>query len=150
LTTCAYYTKEYHSQQGEWLAPFDKPLPDQVTADQLKKNNSELTIDDVIAWKKNGGNLRGRLIWWETFARHTDLYKQIAKPLMSVGTVGSMDVERSAKGLKHEILCPKRNELSTDQAVTLFGMSENLRHLINARKDVTDKIHDSVGGGIHA
>ena len=49
---------------------------------------------------------------------------------MSVGTVGSMDVERSAKGLKHEILCPKRNKLSTDQAETLFGMSENLHHLI--------------------
>ncbi len=127
LTTCAYYTKEYHSRQGEWLATFDKPLPDQVTADQLKQNNSELTID---VWKKKGGNLRGRLIWWETFARHTDLYQKIAKPLMSVGTVGSMDVERSAKGLKHEILCPKRNKLSTDQAETLFGMSENLHHLI--------------------
>ena len=119
-----------------------------MIADQLKKNNSELTIDDVIAWK-NGGNLRGRLIWWETFARHTDLYQKIAKPLMSVGTVGSMDVERSAKGLKHEILCPKRNKLSTDQAVTLFGMSENLRHLINARKEVTDKIHDSVVAYMH-
>jgi len=64
-------------------------------------------------------------------------------------TVGSMDVERSAKGLKHEILCPKRNKLSTDQAVTLFGMSEYLRHLINARIEVTDKIHDSVVAYMH-
>ena len=63
---------------------------------------------------------------------------------MSIGTVGSMDVERRAKDLKHEILCPKRNKLSPDQAVTLYGMSENLHHLMKARKEVTDKVHDSV------
>ncbi len=105
------------------MAVFDEPLPVPVNEDQLKNNNDELTIVDIVMWMKNGGggHMKGHLIWWETFARHTDLYQNIAKPLLSIRTVWSMDVERRAKDLKHEILCPKRNRLSPDQVVTLYG-----------------------------
>ena len=54
--------------------------------------------------------------------------------------------ERKAKTLKHDILSKKRNKLSDDQAITLYGMSENLCYLYKARKDVVDKMFDSAVG----
>jgi hypothetical protein len=43
------------------------------------------------------------------------------------------------------ILSKARNRLSDDQAIILYGMSENLHHLHKARVDMMDKIQDSAG-----
>ena len=122
---------------------FDKNLPATVDPEQLIKNNSKLSIDDVAAWIENNKGLEGRFAWCETLARETNFYQKIARKLLSVSAVGSIDVEQRAKGLKHEILSKARNRLSDNQAIALHGMSENLRQLHKERSDVMDKIQDS-------
>ena len=52
-----------------------------------------------------------------------------------VNSTGGINTERSAKGLKHDILSLKRNRLSDDQALVLYRSAENIRHLMNARKE---------------
>jgi len=95
-----------------------------VEEEQLRKNNSELSIDDVAVWIESNKGLEGRFCWFETLARETNFYQKIARRLLSIGTVGSIDVERRAKGLKHEILSKARNRLSDDQAIIIWHVRE--------------------------
>ena len=59
-------------------------------------------------------------------------------------TVGSIDVERRIKPIKHNILTKKRNRLSDSKGVALFRASENLRHIMKAKKLLAKKITDSL------
>lgn len=138
--------QNFHAQLGNWLTMFDDPLPDAVDDEQLVANNNALSIDDVAAWIESNNGIEGRFTWFESLARGTKLYQQVAKPLLSIGTVGSIDVERKSKTLKHEILSKLRNKLSDDQAITLYGMSENMRYLFKVRSEVVDKAVESAVG----
>eukprot|EP00956_Cyclotella_meneghiniana_P014446 scaffold21567_cov36-Cyclotella_meneghiniana.AAC.2 len=69
-----------------------------------------------------------------TFTAHSELYQLIAKPLISMRTVGSIDVERRVKPLKDTILTKKRNRLSDTKANVLYRAHENLKHIMNAKK----------------
>jgi hypothetical protein len=60
-------------------------------------------------------------------------------------TTSTSTLVTTSKGLKHEILSKARNRLSDDQAIILYGMSENLHHLHKARVEMMDKIQDSAG-----
>ena len=122
---------------------FDKNLPTAVDLEQLIKSNSTLSIDDVAAWIENKKGLEGQFAWYETLSRETNFYQENSRKLLSIGTIGSIDVERRAKGLKYEILNNARNRLSEDQAITLCGTSENLSHVQKSRADMMDKIQDS-------
>ena len=146
LTLTFTILQHFHSQLGTWGPMFDDPLPNAVNDEQLLANNNALSIDVVTAWIERNEGIEGRFTWFETLARGTDFYQKVAKPLLSIGTVGSMDVERRAKTVKEDIMSKKRNRLSDDQAITLYGMSENLRHLYKARKDLVDKMHNSAVG----
>ena len=57
-------------------------------------------------------------------------------------TVGSIDVERRIKPVKHEILTKKRNRLLDPKGIALYRASENLRHLMKAKKILGKKITD--------
>ena len=60
-------------------------------------------------------------------------------------TVGSIDVERRVKGLKHTFLTKKRNKLKDPKGVSLMRASENLRHIMKAKQVLGKKITDSLG-----
>ena len=92
-------------------------------------------MQDVEEWIEQHDGIDGRFIWWIGAAPTSELYRLIVKPLLSIGLVGSINTERSAKGLKHDILSLKRNRLSDDQALVLYRSAENIRHLMNARKE---------------
>jgi len=74
------------------------------------------------------------------------LYQLIARPLFSMGTVGSINTERSAKGLKHDIRSLKRNRLSNDQVMILYASSDNLGHLVRVRMQIVEKVRNSLLG----
>jgi len=93
---------------------------------------------------ENSGNVASRLRWFETFAAHSELYQLIAKPLISMRTVGSIDVERRVKPLKDTILTKKRNRLSDAKANVLYRARENLKHIMNAKKILGKSITDSI------
>ena len=80
----------------------------------------------------------------EDRAVHPLLYQLIAKPLLSMRTVGSIDVERRVKPLKDTILTKKRNRLSDAKAHVLYSARENLKHIMNAKKILGKSITDSI------
>ena len=63
-----------------------------------------------------------------------------------MGTVGSINMECSAKGLKHDILLLKRNRLSDEQAIILYRCGENLRNLLRVRMQILDRVENSILG----
>ena len=77
----------------------------------LEANNKGFGVKFVQQHAERSGNVASRLRWFETFAAHSELYQLIAKPLMSMRTVRSIDVERRVKPLKDTILT-KRGTVS--------------------------------------
>lgn len=94
------------------------------------------TLDVVCVWIEKHGGIEGRLRWFETYAPYSRFYQLVAKPLLSLRATGSMDTERSVKPLKHTILTRDRNRLSNEKALTLFRASQNLKYLMNAKKEM--------------
>jgi hypothetical protein len=52
------------------------------------------------------------LAWFESNAKKSVLYTDVAEQLLSVSITGSTDVERAAKPLKHSVLIEKRTAMS--------------------------------------
>ena len=88
--------------------------------------------------------MQGRFNFFETFSEHSEFYQNIAKPLLSMQTVGSIDVERRIKPIKHNILTKKRNRLQDPKGVALYRASENLKHIMDTKLILGKKITDSL------
>ena len=56
-------------------------------------------------------------------------FRKVAEPLLSMKCVGSMDAERAAKPLKHDIITQERNRLGNDKAEVLLRVQTNLKYL---------------------
>ena len=138
-----FVNQDFHTQQGKWQQCFDKPLPDTPSIEQLTENNKAFTVDDIVKFVEESGNLARRFRWFETYAANSNFYLLVAKPLLSMGIVGSMEVERRVKPLKDSILSKKRNRLSDSKAVALWRASENLKHIMQAKKVLGKSITDS-------
>jgi hypothetical protein len=61
-------------------------------------------------------------------------------------SVGSMDVECTAKPFKHCILTKDRNRLSDGIGVIMFRSGQNLKHLHHAREAIKGKVYAGVLG----
>ena len=123
---------------------FDDPLPAAVGMEELIRNNNKLTIDEVEEWIVSNDGIKGRLRFFETFARNNDFYMKVVKPLLSMRTTGSIDVERRIKPLKHNIVTKKRNRLKDPKGVSLLRASENLKHIWDAKLNLGKRITDSL------
>ena len=55
-----------------------------------------------------------------------------------------MNHELTNREVTSDILSIKRNRLSDEQAVILYRVGENLRHLKNVRESINERISDSV------
>ena len=62
------------------------------------------------------GSISSGLYWWKQYYSDTLLFKLAAERLMSLRTVGSIAVERSAKTAKDDVLTTKRNSLTDGHA----------------------------------
>lgn len=88
--------------------------------------------------------MQARLQFFETYHYTSEFYQKIAKPLLSMRTVGSIDVERRIKPIKHKILTKERNRLLDPKGIALYCASENLKHIMAAKKRLGKKITDSL------
>ncbi len=87
-----------------------------------------------------------RFHFFEVYARFSPLYQQVGKHLLSIKSVGSMYVERTAKPFKHCILTKDRNRLSDEKRVVMFRAGQNLKHLHHARTAIKGKVYAGVVG----
>ena len=111
-----------------------------VSADKLALNNKSITFDDVQMWIVSSDGIQGCFRFFEACGQESKFYQLVTKPLMSMCTVGSIDVERRIKPVKNDILSKTRNCLSDSKATVLYRTSENLNHLMKAKKILGKKI----------
>ncbi len=95
-------------------------------------------------WVERNGSMKGRFSFFETFAETSEFYQKVAKPLLSMRTVGSIGIKRRVKPLKDTLLTKKRNRLADPKGVALFRASENLKHIMRAKKVLGKKVTDSL------
>eukprot|EP00986_Skeletonema_menzelii_P008448 scaffold3563_cov139-Skeletonema_menzelii.AAC.7 len=108
----------------------------------ISQNNKSFSIKNVVQYLESTGAISGRITWFECYAGLSDFYRLVAKPLTSMGTVGSMDCERRAKPLKNTILVKGRNRMKDPTGVALLRGIENLCHIMHAKKMLGKKLAD--------
>mmetsp|Transcript_28710 Transcript_28710/g.57810 ORF Transcript_28710/g.57810 Transcript_28710/m.57810 type:complete len:112 (-) Transcript_28710:42-377(-) len=72
------------------------------------------------------------------------LKRAASRHLLSMRTVGSMDVERKIKPLKDTILTKDRNLLKDPKGVALYRLRENLNFIMKAKKELGKKVAGSL------
>ena len=135
--------EEFDTQANGWFESFADPLPQILSLEELQKNKS-FGIKDVVKYVETTVAISGRLGSFECYAGTSDFYRLVAKPLLSMGTVGSMDCECRAKPLKNTILTKNRNRMLDPTGVALLRGYENLRHIMHAKKMLGKRIADSL------
>jgi hypothetical protein len=60
-------------------------------------NNKKFTVAEVVKFVEKSGNISSWFHFFETSAENSDFYLLLAKPILSLGTVGSIDIERRVK-----------------------------------------------------
>ena len=90
------------------------------------------------------GAMKGRFAFFQTYAANSEFYRKVTKPLFSIRTVGSISTEQRVKHIKHDIMTEKRNRLKDEKGVALYRSSDNLKHLMKAKKVLGKKITDSL------
>ena len=123
------FKKKFHSRSGTWAYYYDTPLPVGVSEEEVEKNMKSFTLKDVKAWVEKHDGITGALRCFEAYVPNNAFYQKIAKPLMSIRTTGSIDVERAVKPIKGCVLTKERNRVSDGKAIVLFRLSENLKQL---------------------
>ena len=108
---------------------FTEPLPEMVPPYLVAASTNAITIDDVTDLLDKVGGLEQRFTFFEAYVSDSEFYCRVAKPLLSLKTVGSMDCERVAKPMKNKVISKNRNCISDDKAIVLLRVSENLKHL---------------------
>ena len=67
----------------------------------------------------------------------SSLYQHVGKPLLSMKSVRSIDVECAAKPSNHPIMRKDGNLLSDEKGVLLFRVRQNLRYLMETKMNLT-------------
>ena len=91
-------------------------------------------------WIETNDGIQGCFHFFEAFGRKSEFYQWVAKPLLSMRTVGSIDVERRIKPVKNDILSKTCSHHSDSKATVLYRTSANLNHLMKAKKILGKKI----------
>jgi hypothetical protein len=100
----------------------------------------------VLEWVEKYENVDRRFCFFEVYACFSPLYQQVGKHLLSMKSVGSMDVECTSKPFKHCILTKDRNRLSDAKGVVMFRAWQNLKHLHHACTAIKGKVYAEVVG----
>jgi hypothetical protein len=104
------------------------------------------TIDRVLEWVEKYKNIDGRFRFFEVYARFSPLYQQVGKHLLSMKSIGSMDVEPRAKPFMHCMLSKDRNRLSDEKGIVMLRAGQNLKHLHHAQESIKGKVYTGVLG----
>ncbi|KAL7527950.1 hypothetical protein ACHAWF_002374 [Thalassiosira exigua] len=136
--------EEFYTHTGRWATLHDQPLPQNVSMEELQQKASKLTFDEVRHWVEFHDNIERRLRFGQAYMALSPLWITVIKPLMSMKTTGSIDVERFAKPLKNVILTKHRDHLSDENAIVLWRAQPMLKNLMDARAVLKGIVHDNL------
>ena len=141
------FEQEFFTHTGYWSALWNWPIPENGTPEENENRNKKFTFAHVLEWVEKYENIDGRFRFFEAYARFSSLYQLVGKRLLSMKSVGSMDVERTAKPFKHSILTKERNSLKDERGIVLFRAGQNLKHLHHARIAIKGKAYAGLLNG---
>jgi len=121
--------QEFYTHGGKYRHVFDKPIPEPVSEEDHEENNKSIKIKDVQEWVERTGGMERRFEFFNCYFPTSKFFRKVAEPLLSMKCVGSMDAERAAKPLKHDIITQERNRLGNDKAEVLLRVQTNLKYL---------------------
>jgi len=78
------------------------------------------------------------------FEAFKEACKKVVSSLETIAGILLMVVERRIKPIKHTITTKKRNHLFDPKGVVLYRASENLKHIMMAKKILGKKITDAL------
>ena len=139
-----FFGQEFFTHTGNWSGLWNWPIPESGTPEENENRKRNFTLDCVVEWVEKYENIDGQFRFFEAYARFSPLYQQVGKRLLSMKSVGSMNVEHMAKPFKHSILTKDRNALSNEKGIVLFRAGQNLKHLHHARKAIKGKVYGGV------
>jgi hypothetical protein len=90
-----------------------------------------LTMKDVSEWVARTGGIESRIAWFETFAKDELLYRDIAKPLLSLGVANSITLERAVRPFKSAVLSEDSDRL-LDPLLVRAGLNLRFLHELNS------------------
>ena len=129
-------TKDYEAfktQTGVWANVFDQLPPEAMTPERLKEGEKEITFKHIHDHLKKTGGIEARLRWFLMRNPTSLFYQYIGEPLCSMGTAGSIDVERAIKPLKNKVMIKSRNRLKIETAELCTRCGINMRLLLAAK-----------------
>ena len=141
------FEQEFFTHTGYWSALWNWPIPEDGTPEENENRNKKFTLAHVLEWVEKYENIDGRFCFFEAYARFSSLYQLVGKRLLSMKSVGSMDVERTAKPFKHSIFTKERNSLKDERGIVLFRAGQNLKHLHHARITIKGKAYTGLLNG---
>ena len=136
LVSFSFSSQAFHTQTLDWAHRFEDQLPPVVPIEEHCVKNKQITVDKVQQWVEKTGTVEHRIQWFVANCQASEFYHLIAKPLLSMRTVGSIDVEREAKTLKHTILTKNRNRTSDGRGVVLMRTCNNLKYLLKMKQSL--------------
>jgi hypothetical protein len=140
---------EYYGRQGVWQNVFHEPFEELPDPDLIRKKQKSLRLKEVSQWVVETDGVKGRLDFFCTVSNY-NIYRRVAKPLLSARTSGSIAVERVAKPLKKRVLGRDRASLGIENAAICLRAGLNLRFLASARGELRLGAHTAREASINA
>jgi uncharacterized sporulation protein YeaH/YhbH (DUF444 family) len=104
---------EYYGRQGVWKNVFHEPFEELPNPDLIRKKQKSLRLKEVSQWLVETDGVKGRLDFFCTVSNY-NIYRRVAKPILSARTSGSIAVERVVKPLKKRVLGRDRASLGIE------------------------------------